>query len=215
MQPRWAQRCPEHRPECSHGKPDIKRSQVSPALEPQTFPTVPQEICGILGMDFRAIHGREKDCKTPICMSDKCLKWCSRDYLGFRGFTTALSTLPDFCLLFLICSSHCWMFAFLLARASFQTHGGLFLIFLLMAVIRLHLKNFLQCQEMCTDKIPGVRRPKRRRIPRKGSPAAVLRCGHQPLVWSLKNVTGARSWQAASKENILHSAQVAEKRLQY
>lgn len=100
----------EPRAKCSHGKPDIKRSQVSSAPEPQTFPTVPTgSATGNVwnsGDGFQCcLWKREGLCKTPICTSDKFLKWSSHDYLGFRGFITALPTLPDFCLLFLISSS--------------------------------------------------------------------------------------------------------------
>lgn len=102
-----ARMSPEHRAECSHGKPDMKRSQGSSAPEPQSFPTVPTgSATGNVwnsGDGFQCYPRKRGGlCKTPICTSEKFLKWSSHDYLGFRGFITALPTLPDFCLLFLI-----------------------------------------------------------------------------------------------------------------
>lgn len=216
---RMSPACPDHRLECSHGKPDINGLRYHQQLSPRHSLQCPQEIHGILDGFQPYPWKREGLCKTPICTSDKFLKWRSSDYLGFRGFITALPTLSDF---FLICSS-----SLLPPIAeyfpSFQHVPPSKLIrfvfnVLLMAVIRFHLKNFLQYWEMCTDKIHSVRRPKRRRMPRKGSPSAVLSCGDQPLVWSRKNITEGMSWQAASKENIswpLRSVQVAEMKLQY
>lgn len=126
--------------------------------------------------------------------------------------------LPALFNLFLLpASSQCWMFAFFPACASFQTHVGFVFNIVFVAVTRFHLKDFHQCGEMCPDKIHSVKRPKRRRMPRKGSPSAALSCGDQPLVWSGKNVTEGMSWQAESKEKIpwhFHWVKVAKKKLQ-
>lgn len=118
-------------------------------------------------------------CKTPVCTSDKFLAWSSSNYLRFR-FITALLTLPDFCLLFLSVPSPCFLTLLnvcLLSSTCLLPNTFRFVFnTLLMAVIRFHPKDFLQYWEMCTDKIHSVRRPKRR-MPRKGSPPALLSCG--------------------------------------
>lgn len=210
----------------SHGTPDTKRPQVPSASEPQTSPAVPTaSASGRTGNhgdgcqcypweERRAWQNSRPHVRQISKMEQQRLFGIQRIC---HSSTDTPWLLPALLNLFLLpASSHCWMFAFFPACASFQTHLGLVFNILLMAGIRFHLKDFLQHWEVCLDKIHSVRRPKRRRMPRKGSPLSLLSCGDQPLVWSGKNGTEGMSRQAGSKENIpwpLHSVQVAQKKL--
>lgn len=214
-----SQHCPEHRAEHSHGKADMKRSQVAWAPEPQISLQCPLGVpgnTGILGMDCQ--WKREGLCQTPVCTSDTFLSWSSSNYLGLRGFITALLTLPDFSLLLLIC------FPSLLLHIaeclpSFQhvppsKHIQVCFEYSDNGCDKVLPQEFSSVLRF-VHKLHSVRRPKRRRMLGKGSPSAVLSCGDQPLVWSGQNVTEAMS---CSKENFpwpLHSVQEAEKKLQY
>lgn len=178
----------------SHGTPDTKRSQVSSASEPQTSPAVPLEVHGIVGMDFWEERRTLRNSRLYVGQSSKMEQ--QRLFGIQRIYHSSTDTpwfLPALFNLFpLPASSHCWMFAFFPACASFQTCLDFIFNILLMAGRRFHLKDFLQYWEVCLDKIHSVRRPKRRRMLRKGSPLSLLSCGDQPLVWSGK--MGLRAW---------------------
>lgn len=136
------QHCPEHRPECSHGKSDIKRSQVSSELPAGPTGSATGNIWNS-GDGLQCTHGRENSAKLLY----KFLAWSSSNYLRFR-FITALLTLPDFCLLFLSVPSPCFLILLnvcLLSSTCLLPNTFRFVFnTLLMAVIRFHPKDFLQ-----------------------------------------------------------------------